>query len=837
MVNRLDYSARCIFKYKRIFYFWGLLALLILINGNAFAQTDTEFWFSIPEINRYHQSGTVANPCNDGTPTRLNITTLDEPAVVTISMPANEDNVIPEDNFTPIVLNLPANHTERLNLYDYISDVVVGPAQTMENVLAFTSSSTGIAQPYINRANKGIRITSDNPITVYYEIGAINNKELLTLKGRNALGEKFFVPFQTNYEIYSGYNYTRRPYSSFDIVATHDNTQVSITVPHPIFVFDNVGPNNLPAGTYDIYLDAGQTAIIAPYQNRTGEYKTSFTTKLAGSMVEVVQNSPGVIKTVAVITKEDMVNSPNSIDYVADQLVPITHIGTSYAVVRGYAQNNGTSLSYEYFYVVGTEAGTSVDVEFFDGNTVISTTNFTVGAGAQEKVSMPFAAEVATVSSDKPVYVFHQSGVGTQFAGSIIPTISVCTGNFITAFNRTMADEPRVYCPLSTTSKDPTKFDFYLNILVYEGAEDGFRLLKEGVDVTAAELPELLLPETDPAYPFKPLPGAVEPFTKYKYARIEADNIVKNVAYRLVNDKNVFHLGVINGAGDGVSAGNADAFYGYFSDFNEIVPRVYEDYGEDDSYVGCYGDNVELVAVGGRTFSWTPTKFLDNPNSDRPTAINVTENITYTAKISGACALSEEKDFVVTVSAPVIAAFTSDVTSGCAPLKVEFTNLSEGHAVSQWDLNSDGDFTDAFWWKGTDPADPTALIDPFNPPNPGGVLGLEHEIVEDLDGKFTAWFDNNTNDYIDYEVTLKVLSTDGICPKEVKKTIRVYPRITADFELDAASTDGSPNCHPHTAEFTPIVTGEVGRYYWEFDGLNTSYFLRKCQVKVNIWLN
>lgn len=817
MVNRLGCNTQNFFKYKPFLFLWGVLALFLLLNGNAFAQTDTEFWFSIPEINRYHQSGTVANPCNDGTPTRLNITTLDKPAVVTISMPANEAN------FTPIVLNIPANQTERLNLYDYISDVVVSPAQTMENVLANTISSTGIAQPYINRANKGIRITSDNLITVYYEIGAINNKELLTLKGRNALGEKFFVPFQTNYPLFDSYNFTRRQYGSFDIVATHDNTHVRITVPHPIFVFGNVsGLNNRPAGTYNIYLDEGQTAIITPYANRGGgyEYQTSRTVKLEGSMVEVVQNSPGVTKTVAVITKEDMVLSSNSIDYVADQLVPITHIGTSYAVVRGYAQNNGTSASYEHFYVVGTEAATNVEVEFFDGTNVIGTSSFTVGVGLQETVFMPFAAEVATVSSDNPVYVFHQSGVGTQFAGSIIPTISVCTGNFVTSFNRTMKDNFQA-CPLRPGTTSSGSFDFYLNILVYEGAEDGFRLLKEGVDVTAAELPELL--PANAATTFKPLPGTVEPFTRYKYARIKADDIVANVAYRLVNDKNVFHLGVINGAGNGVSATNADAFYGYFSDFNEIVPRVYEDYGEDDSYVGCYGDNVELVAVGGRTFSWTPTKFLDNPNSDRPTAINVTENITYTATISGACALTEEIDFFVTISDPVIAAFTSDVTTGCAPLKVEFTNLSQGHATSQWDLNSDGDFADAFWWEGIDPADPTALIDPFNPPNPGGVLGLEHEIVEDLDGKFTAWFDNNTNDFIDYEVTLKVLSTDGICPKEVKKTIRVYPRITADFALDAASTDGSPNCHPHTAEFTPIVTGEVGRYYWEFDGLNTSY--------------
>lgn len=807
---------------KRILSGLFFMGVFILLSIDSSAQTDKVFWFSIPEINRYHQSGTVSNPCNDGTPTTFRITTLEKPAVVTISMPANEAN------FSDIVISIPANFTEKVELYNYISTDVVTPAESMENLLAWTSSNTTAAKPYINRNNKGIKITSTELITVYYEIGAINNKELLTLKGKNALGEKFFVPFQDEYPIYSSYNYTRRPYGSFDIVATHDDTHVQITVPAQIFTFSNgAGVNYLSAGTHNLYLDAGQTAIITPYQSRTNEYKTSFTTKLKGSMVEVIQNEAGVTKTIAVITKEDMVFSPGSIDYVADQLIPITHIGTSYAVVRGYAQNNPSSTSYEHFYVVGTEAGTSVTVEFSDASPSLS---FTLGAGTQQKVQIPFAAEVATVESTNPVYVFHQSGVGNQFAGAIIPTISVCTGNFVSAFNRTMGVNEYSECPLRPAENSTNSFNFYLNILVYEGAEDGFRLLKEGVDVTATELPALLAANASTT--FKPLPGATPPYTKYKYARIEANSLTKNTAYRLVNDKNVFHLGVINGAGSGVTTGNADAFYGYFSDFNEIIPKVYEDYGNDDSYVGCYGDNVELIAEGGRTFSWHPTKFLDNPASATPTAINVTENITYEAKISGACALEETVEFDITVSDPVWASFTSDVTSGCAPLKVEFTNLSTGHkeALSSWDLNNDGDYGDAFFYKGTDPTAPTAPINPLDPPNPGDVLGKESEIIE-IGGKFTAWFDNNTDLPIDYEVKLLVYDEFELCPKELIKTITVYPRITANFT--SPSTTSSPNCNPHTAEFTPVVTGEIGQYYWQFGDNNTSYLSNPSNTYFN----
>ncbi len=798
-------------RFQRIFghiFSKRLLIVFLLVFVpflNLFAQTDTEFWFSIPEINRYHQSGNVANPCNDGTPTRFRITTLDEPAIVTISMPANEAN------FTPITLNIPANFTETLNLFNYISDqVIVDNNESMENVLAWTSSNTTASEQYINRGNKGIKIESTSLITVYYEIGAINNKELLTLKGKNALGEKFFIPFQTNFDITSGYDFTRRPYGSFDIVATHNETQVRIIVPRRIFVFDDAGGATfLNAGVHNLWLDAGQTSIIAPYANRTGEYKTSRTDELAGAMVEVVQNEPGVTKTVAVITKEDMVNSPGSVDFVADQLVPTTHIGTSYAVVRGYAQNNGTLATYEYFYIVGTEPSTTVDVVFSDGAAVIGTATYTVNAGIQQDVQMPFAAQVATVQSSKPVYVFHRSGVGTQFAGSIIPTISVCTGNFTSAFNRTMKANSQS-CPLNPATTSSGDFDFYLNILVYNGAEDGFTLLKEGVDVTAAELPELL--PANAATTFMPLPGAVAPFTNYSFARIKADAIVENTAYRLVNSKNVFHLGIINGAGTGVSAQNADAFYGYFSDFNEITPTVFEGYAQDDSYVGCYGDDVPLNATGGSQYLWTPNTFLDDPTISSPTAINVTSSIEYTVTISGACDLTASLPINVTVSDEVIANFDADVLVGCAPLKVEFTNQSTGYVDYEWDLNGDGDYSDAFWWEGTDPADPTLPIDPNNPPNPGGVLGLEKDILQDTDDKFTAWFDNNTDAPIDYEVILKVHDFGRICTKQVVRVIRVYPRIGVDAKANIYQ-----GCQPLEIDFeaTPSGYSDGATYNWE----------------------
>lgn len=774
-------------KSRFVKIFIALFALFF--SANAFAQTDTEFWFSIPEFNRYHQSGTVANPCNDGTPTRLRITTLKDPATVTISMPAN-------GAFVPMNLNLPANHTEVVDLYSRISDLVVSSASSMENRLLWTSSSTAVANPYINKNNKGLLIQSDNYITVYYEIGAINNKDLLTLKGRNALGERFVVPFQTDAEISNGYNYTLRPYGSFDIVATHDNTHVRIKVPQQIFVFNDAGGKTfLNAGTHDIWLNRGETAIIAPYDgSKAGLYKTSNANKLAGSTVTVIQNDASTTKKVAVLTKEDMVSSPGSVDYVADQLVPVNHLGTAYAVIKGYAQNNATSLTYEHFYIVGTAVATNVQVVFSDGVTTVGAPlNYILNEGQSQSVTIPFNATVATVKSDvgKPVAIFHQSGVGTQFAGAIIPTISVCTGSSSVAFNRTMAANTQA-CPLNPGTTSTGHFDFYLNILVYNGAETGFRLLKNGVDVTAAELPQLLAANA-PTH-FKPLPGGVAPFNTYKFARIKADNILKNEAYTLVNDINVFHLGIINGAGNGVSATNADAFYGYFSDFNEFVAQASVGNSVSTILPICYGSSTKLDARGGTTYQWSPTDFLDNPNIADPNVISPIVTTKYTVTVGGACSLTSTAEVTVDVSPHVNPILTSSAVHTCGNASVTFTadNLS-GITKLRWYIKKEGGVATLIGTNELTNIDPVPLSHTFN-------------------------YDGNGVDPVVYTVRLEASNVS--CEKILENTIRVYPAVDVN---PVVSLDNSNGCSPLTVTFTAGGTAAAGAYYrWEFGDGSTS---------------
>lgn len=769
---------------KLVLCFWGLF-----FGGGAMAQTDLEFWFSVPEINRYHQSGNDSYPCNDGTPTRFRITTLNSPANVKISMPANSNF----NGGSPITLSIPANTTYKLELAPYISDYKVDEYSSMENRLLWVSSNLSGSTPYINRNNKGIHIESDSYITVYYEIGAINNKELLTLKGKNALGKLFYVPFQTEYEISDGYNYKRRPYSSFDIVATQNNTHVKITVPKSIFVRNNNGSNTyLNAGTHDLWLNQGETAIIAPYAYRYSGYQTSFVNKLAGSKVEVVEGGD-----VAVITKEDMALSPGSVDYIADQLVPVGLTGTAYAVIKGYALNNNYNRSYEHFYVVGTENGTTVNVKFSDG----TASSFTIDEMGSKGVSIPYSADVAIVESDKPVYVFHQSGVGTQFAGAIVPTISVCTGSSSVAFNRTMAKNNYQACPCGTNYSIKTNFNFYLNVLVYKGAEDGFKLYKGGVDVTGSEW------GSPTFYDLPDFGVADSPFSKYRYARIEVDDIDANTAYTLVNTKNVFHLGVINGAGIGVTSENADAFYGYFSDFSKVEATGFVGGIVENSKRICKGQTTTLVASGGTNFHWYRLddeekvvfpSYLDdslvaNPNTLPTLPVFIHR---FNVVVSGACDLTDTAQVTVKVGELICPGIKVDKDFVCGPdAEFIFEDTTQKAKVLRWYIKEEG----------------SSIPDP-------GVL----QKVYNNNKEFRLTVSNNDNAIKNYDVTRIAIDATQRCMHEQKITVGL-----CDIKYSASRTLADINgCHPLTVNFKSTYnSGYNGgvTYEWDFgDGATSS---------------
>ena len=163
-----------------------ILTCFLLSTLSTFAQIDTEFWFAAPDIS----SSTGLDR-----PAFLRIASFKEAGTVTISQPAG-------GGLPTQVINLPANSSASIDLTAWLGSIECGPGNTVQN--------------------KGIRIVSTAQISVYYEVNHTSrNPELFVLKGKNALGNDFFISSQNAGPNSTGHNPT--PYSSFNIVANMRN--------------------------------------------------------------------------------------------------------------------------------------------------------------------------------------------------------------------------------------------------------------------------------------------------------------------------------------------------------------------------------------------------------------------------------------------------------------------------------------------------------------------------------------------------------------------------------------------------------------------------------------
>ena len=149
-----------------------LLLLIVVITGRLNAQIDQEFWFAPPDLTQGTQGEINSGNYRDR-PIQLVVSTINEPAQVTIWQPANL-------SFTPIVINLAATATQSVFLTQWINQI---ETRFPDSVM-----------------NTGMLIRSTAPITAYYELGAASNRDIISLKGKNSLGTFFYTPFQTLFQ-------------------------------------------------------------------------------------------------------------------------------------------------------------------------------------------------------------------------------------------------------------------------------------------------------------------------------------------------------------------------------------------------------------------------------------------------------------------------------------------------------------------------------------------------------------------------------------------------------------------------------------------------------------
>ena len=450
---------------KKVIRLLVLFTFSIVISLNGYAQTSQEFWFAAPTVTETHGGTNV--------PILLRFTSTSVPANVTISMPANPA-------FTPINFPMAANASHTEDLTAFVSAVM-------------TPSNDGAN-------NNGLHIVSDANITCYYEVNTHFNPEIWALKGSNGLGQEFYVTVQNQWN--NGNYSPDLPYTSFDIVATEDNTVISI---YPKTDLDFGHPALTP---YTIFLDKGET-----YSGSVGKFDLS---------IPASQNPTGVVivstKNIAVSVKDDSV-APGAPyggcrDLMGDQIVPTDILGMQYIAQKGFLNNA------DKVYVLAINNNTQVTI---DGTLVA-----TLFGGQLYTYDLNNA--VAFVETSKPAYVYQASGFGCEVGMAILPPLN-CAGSSEVSFTRSSTEQ------------------FGMNIMIRAGNEGDFELNGDPNVIVAGD--------------FQPVPG--DPtwvYAQKSWGNGDESVIPAGTAQRLTNTSSVFTLGLING---GSTSGCRFGYFSEFS--------------------------------------------------------------------------------------------------------------------------------------------------------------------------------------------------------------------------------------------------------------------------------
>ncbi len=347
----------------------------MISNSALFAQFDTLFWFAAPEVAQADR--------NFDRPIYIWLSSSNTPSQVTITQPANS-------SFAPIVVNLAANTTQYVNLTPWIDQIETKPANQV--------------------LNYGIKVSATNPINAYYEILSLQcmcSPEIYVFKGRNSLGTQFLIPIQNYLNNANHALYTPTPYCSFVIVATENNTSVTITPTANV-----VGHYlNVP---YTITLNKGQTYSATATSQSAAQH-------LSGSIVSSD-------KPIAITINDDLIYGGlfgTCADVAGDQIIPLTKLGTKYIVVRGFL-----TAPYDKVFILATQNNTTIQVN----GTLVTTIN-----NGQTYMYSMNTADAVYIETSNPVYTLQLSGFGCEIGNCLVPQID-CSGSNSVTFTRSTTD-------------------------------------------------------------------------------------------------------------------------------------------------------------------------------------------------------------------------------------------------------------------------------------------------------------------------------------------------------------------------------------------------------------
>ena len=255
--------------------------------------------------------------------------------------------------------------------------------------------------------DKGLIIESDQLIQLIYRISANNNKMLVTIKGEQALGQRFRAGSQTNA---GGAPDTGKRENHFiSVMAVEDNTTVN---------FEFTAAMKDLGSTHFVTLNAGETYLMIDDDNNQ---------TVTGSLI--TSDRP-----IAVITGSQhsrQRNGQNGRDAGADQLIPTCGVGTDYVVTRGQDDDDPSEANYAV--VVGVTSNTEV---FINGS---GTPVASLNPGEFYTYDMPgpnFSRHYIQTSNPAYLYQFGSVQNNGEIGMAIAAPIDGCRGDRFVEFYR-----------------------------------------------------------------------------------------------------------------------------------------------------------------------------------------------------------------------------------------------------------------------------------------------------------------------------------------------------------------------------------------------------------------
>lgn len=605
----------------------AVIITLLIFTISAQGQTDTEFWFAAPDVSSVHGNG-----AKNGTPIYLHVT-AQYATTVTVSRPA-------DPGFTPFSFDL--NDLEHRSIRLDATVLPNGETLPIDEIENYPSADLvdGVQ-------NKGFLITAHpGEVTVYYELDQYYNRDIFPLKGQNALGKEFIASTQNFYQ--SG-NYSGTAWSGFVIVATENNTLVTI-FPNDDFLHFDPAP-----ATITLTLDKGETFAFRAPARAAARHPNG---------VKIEAN-----KDIAVTVYDDsMYGITGCYDIFGDQIVPINLVGQEYIVMKG----NLNPASGGRVFITPTVIPTDVYVDDVLFSTITK---------MDTAISFHVTNNTHYIYCSEPAYVNHITGFGCELGGALLPPIDNCTGSNDVTFTRT------------NNSNDA----FYLNIMVRNDTTTGSPLknaaVKNFVLTTNAST------DTIPSIYFEYIKDSTFAVLR-DAAAVDAyftSNISPGDEALVQNHASRFHLGVING---GASTG---CKYGYFSDY--AASEASGGIGgatAPTAEVYCNLDPIHLVAKGGRSYSWVGTSHpgLTDLLSDTAVAApyfypDTTGDFVFEVTIKQECFTDTTVPMLTRVKIGPVSNFDLSESVGCSPFSPLITNRTDTNLAysMNWIIRSTHDTT------------------------------------------------------------------------------------------------------------------------------------------------